>query len=334
MRFCRTDTLCGVFLSAKVRKNLVFRDTGEPFARNLIGGQTMTKGSVKRTHNTSRAVKILVESALMVAFATVLSMLKLIEMPYGGSVTLASAVPVLIIAYRHGTKAGLITGVVFAATQQLLGLNNLSYVTGWQSTLAVIILDYMLAFTVIGLGGIFKGKIMSPDTPPAKRQAVEMACGMALVSFLRYVLHTVAGATVWAGLSIPTSAALLYSIGYNATYMIPETIVNVAVTVFIGGAVDFLKPIVTRIKDLSTEGGSYAPLIRTLNRVAIFIPTLAITISALLVAPYLQDAESGSFTFARLGEMNPTWIIVTLSLGALLTAACLVIKQILKRKDR
>ena len=294
----------------------------------------MTKGSVKRTHNTSRAVKILVESALMVAFATVLSMLKLIEMPYGGSVTLASAVPVLIIAYRHGTKAGLITGVVFAATQQLLGLNNLSYVTGWQSTLAVIILDYMLAFTVIGLGGIFKGKIMSPDTPPAKRQAVEMACGMALVSFLRYVLHTVAGATVWAGLSIPTSAALLYSIGYNATYMIPETIVNVAVTVFIGGAVDFLKPIVTRIKDLSTEGGSYAPLIRTLNRVAIFIPTLAITISALLVAPYLQDAESGSFTFARLGEMNPTWIIVTLSLGALLTAACLVIKQILKRKDR
>ena len=294
----------------------------------------MTKGSVKRTHNTSRAVKILVESALMVAFATVLSMLKLIEMPYGGSVTLASAVPVLIIAYRHGTKAGLITGVVFAATQQLLGLNNLSYVTGWQSTLAVIILDYMLAFTVIGLGGIFKGKIMSPDTPPAKRQAVEMACGMALVSFLRYVLHTVAGATVWAGLSIPTSAALLYSIGYNATYMIPETIVNVAVTVFIGGAVDFLKPIVTRIKDSSTEGVSYAPLIRTLNRVAIFIPTLAITISALLVAPYLQDAESGSFTFARLGEMNPTWIIVTLSLGALLTAACLVIKQILKRKSK
>ena len=294
----------------------------------------MTKRSVVRTHDTKRAVKILVESALMVAFATVLSMLKLIEMPYGGSVTLASAVPVLIIAYRHGTKAGLITGVVFAATQQLLGLNNLSYVTGWQSILAVIMLDYVLAFTVIGLGGIFKGKIMSPDTPIAKRQATEMACGMAFVSILRYILHTVAGATVWAGLSIPTSAALLYSIGYNATYMIPETIVNVAVALFLGGAVDFTKAIVTRIIDSATDGGSYAPLIKALNRSAIIIPSLAITISVLLISPYLQDAESGSFTFARLGEMNPTWIIVTLSLGALLTAACLVVKQVLKRKDR
>lgn len=334
MRFCRTDTLCGVFLSAKARKNLVFRDTGEPFARNLIGGHTMTKESVRKTQNTSRAVKILVESALMVAFATVLSMLKLIEMPYGGSVTLASAVPVLIIAYRHGTKAGLITGAVFAATQQLLGLNNLSYVTGWQSTLAVIMLDYMLAFTVIGLGGIFKGKIMSPDTPAAKRQAVEMACGMALVSFIRYILHTVAGATVWAGLSIPTSAALLYSIGYNATYMIPETIVNVAVAAFIGGEIDFLKPVVTRIKDMATDGGSYAPLCHILGRLAILFPSLAITVSVLLVSPYLQDAESGSFTFARLGEINPTWIIVTLSLGALLTAACLVTKHVFARKGK
>jgi thiamine transporter len=294
----------------------------------------MTQKNVNTTKSTSLAVKILVESAIMVAFATVLSLLKLIEMPYGGSVTLASAVPILIISYRHGIKTGLITGAVFAATQQLLGLNNLSYVTGWQSVVAVIMLDYVLAFTVIGLGGIFKGRIMSPDTPVAKRQAVEMACGMALVSFLRYILHTVAGATVWAGLSIPTSAALLYSIGYNATYMIPETIVNVAVAAFIGGEIDFLKATVTRIKATVTEGGSYAPLCRILNKLAILFPSLAAVISVLLVAPYLQDAESGSFTFARLGEMNPTWLIVTLSLGVLLTAACLVVKQVLKRKDR
>ena len=77
-------------------------------------------------------VRILSESAVMVALATILSLLKLVEMPYGGSVTLASALPIGLISYRHGLKAGLASAVVYGAIQQLLGLSNLSYLTTWQ----------------------------------------------------------------------------------------------------------------------------------------------------------------------------------------------------------
>ena len=143
----------------------------------------------------SNLVKRLTESSVMVALATVLSLFKLVEMPYGGSVTVASMLPVLIVSYRHGLVWGIGSGTVYALIQQLLGLNNLSYVTGWQSVLAVIILDYVLAFTAVGLGGIFKGKIALDRASSAKKQSAELALGMVFVCVLRYVCHTAAGAT-------------------------------------------------------------------------------------------------------------------------------------------
>ena len=88
----------------------------------------------------------LVESALLVAIATVLSMVKLVELPYGGSITLASMLPIVLIAYRSGILWGLGSGFVYGVIQQLLGLKNLSYFTTWQSILAIILLDYLVAF--------------------------------------------------------------------------------------------------------------------------------------------------------------------------------------------
>ena len=92
----------------------------------------------------NKTVRVLVESAVMVALATVLSLIKIVDLPYGGSVTIASMLPVAVIAYRHGILWGLGTGLVYGAIQQLLGLNDLIYVTGWQSVLAVILLDYIV----------------------------------------------------------------------------------------------------------------------------------------------------------------------------------------------
>ena len=106
--------------------------------------------------NSSKAVRALVESAMMVALATVLSIFKLIDMPYGGSVTIASAFPMLVLAYRLGVCRGIGAGLVYSAIQLLLGLNTLSYVTGWQSVIAVIMLDYIVAFALVGICGIFR----------------------------------------------------------------------------------------------------------------------------------------------------------------------------------
>ena len=173
----------------------------------------------------------LVESAVMIALASVLSLLKLAELPAGGSVTFASMLPIVLVSYRHGAKYGLAAGTVYGVIQQILGLRTLSYVTGFVSVLAVILLDYVIAFAVLGLGGVFRKSGM--------RQSLALISGAALASVLRFLCHVISGATVWAGLSIPTSAVLVGSLAYNATYMIPETLILLLVLFYISEAMDF-----------------------------------------------------------------------------------------------
>jgi len=181
----------------------------------------------------------LVESAVMIALASVLSLLKLADLPAGGSVTFASMLPIILISYRHGAKYGLAAGTVYGVIQQLLGLRTLSYVTGFASVLAVILLDYVIAFAMLGLGGVFRKSGMS--------QSLALVSGAALASVLRYICHVVAGATVWAGLTIPTSAVLVGSLAYNATYMIPETLILLLVLFYISEAMDFSSPTPRRV---------------------------------------------------------------------------------------
>ena len=73
---------------------------------------------------------------------------------------------------------------------------------------AIILLDYIIAFIVLGLGGIFRKLFRS--------QGGALAAGTLLACLLRYVCHVISGCTVWAGLSIPSQDALLYSLAYNA----------------------------------------------------------------------------------------------------------------------
>ena len=62
-----------------------------------------------------------------------------------------------------------------------MGLDSLQWVTTWQSILAVVLLDYIIAFMVTGLGGIFRHII--------KNQATALSLGTLLVCVLRYICH-------------------------------------------------------------------------------------------------------------------------------------------------
>lgn len=243
----------------------------------------------------SNLTRYLVESSMMIALATVLSIFKIVEMPYGGSVTMASMLPMVILAYRHGVKRGIGAGVVYAALQQLLGLNTLSYVTTWQSILAVIMLDYIVAFTVVGFAGVFRKH--------ARTQRSALAFGALLVTVLRYVCHVISGATVWAGLSIPDSAALIYSFGYNATYMLPEAIILISVAYYLGGVIDFSKPLPTRaVMEKHYTGDSSLALLSGLS----FL--LGGLVDVWLIAPCLQNEETGEFYFK--GLLGADWISI------------------------
>lgn len=170
----------------------------------------------------------LTESAVMLALGFILSLLKIIDMPFGGSVTAFSMLPVIIIAYRYKTPWGLLVGFSASLLQMIMGIKNLTYATSAGAVIAIIMLDYVVAFTAMGLGGIFRGKI--------KDQGVSLASGALVACVLRYICHVISGCTVWAGVSIPDTDGLLYSLAYNAAYMIPETVVTVVGAYFVGKA--------------------------------------------------------------------------------------------------
>ena len=270
----------------------------------------MSANSDNPISNASR----LVECAAMIAVAVVLSILKILDLPYGGSVTVASMLPIIIISYRHGIKWGLLTGFVFGITQQLLGLNTLSYVTTWQSVLAVILLDYIVAYTVTGLGGVFKKRLAQPQA---------LLCGAVFVCVLRYICHVISGATVWAGLSIPTNAALLYSFGYNATYMIPETIVTGAMGYFIGSVIDFEKNPIGPMKKAETNSFSVPGLIAGL------LIVVAMIVDAVAVFSNLQNPESGEFDITGLSAVNWT-VVAAVTVAALVIA---IVMHMIAKKD-
>ncbi len=234
----------------------------------------------------------LVESALLLAVAAVLSLVKVLDLPYGGSITACAALPVLLVAYRHGTAWGLFTGFAYALIQLLTGLNTLSYVTTPLSVAAVIVLDYVLAFTVLGLGGIFRRQVES--------QGTALVLGALLTGVLRYIFHVIAGCTVWAGLSIPDGAALLYSLAYNATYMLPETLVTMLGAWYLSRAIDVRETVPTRAK-------AAAP-IRRPAFVAGLLGKAALVVAAvwdivLLFKP-LQDPDTGDFVITNLSLVD------------------------------
>jgi thiamine transporter len=252
----------------------------------------------------------LTESAIMLALGTILSVLPIFNLPYGGSITVCSALPILVVAYRYGTAWGLFTGAAFGVLQMFLGMNNVMYFTTPLSIAAVILLDYVLAFAALGLGGAFRKRCTT--------QTAALLSGTLLYSVVRYTLHVLAGCTVWAGLSIPDNAALIYSLAYNATYMLPETIVTLLGVTLISGVLDFNRDTVSR--SVKATVGWRKP-------VTGLIAVCALVYDVVEVFSHLQDPETGDFIIT--GLQNVAWNRIGLVTGAALILIALV--TLLKR---
>ncbi len=162
-------------------------------------------------------VKIAI-SALFIALSTVLSeLVPSISLPLGGSITVFSMVPMCLLGFLFGVKWGVFSNLVYGAVQMLFGLNNLSYATWWGAAVVILLFDYIVAYGVLGLSGVFKGKI--------KNEFVACLLGVLLAVFLRYICHFITGVTVWREIA-DLWEAILSSITYNGTYMIPEMIIT------------------------------------------------------------------------------------------------------------
>jgi len=187
-----------------------------------------------------KTTRRMIESGLMIALAVVLNEFAVFHLPFGGSVTLFSQLPIIILSYRYGVKWGLFSGFTMSVFQFIFGLKNLSYVTGISGILILILADYLVAYTCLGLGGMFRNKI--------KNQGLSLALGGAVVSVIRYLCHFVSGATIWGGYAPEGTPVWKYSLSYNATYMLPELIITVIGALLICLVLDFTKPDLIRKK--------------------------------------------------------------------------------------
>lgn len=262
----------------------------------------------RRSYMKTTKIRILVECAIMVAFSTVLSLITLGKLPAGGSITLASMLPVVIISYRHGLKWGMGTALTVSFIQLLLGLSNFSYFTTWYSIVVLALLDYVVAYCAYGATGLFRRAI--------KKQGLALVLGAFFASLLRYLCHVISGATIWAGVSIPNEAIMLYSLSYNATYMVPDTIILCLVTAYVGSMIDFRRAEPTRMKRQRLS-----PLDTGLG-IGAGAAVLGGTIYDVVALFTALQAEGGEFDITRLGEAP--W-----SLMGIVSAACLAVAALL-----
>lgn len=149
-------------------------------------------------------IKILVEGALMVALSFGLHWLKIYQAPYGGSVTLGSMVPLLLFAFRYGVGPGIAAGAAY-------GLLDL-IVDPFVVHPAQLVLDYPLAYGLLGLAGLFRNNIY---------------LGSAVGILGRLLSHFLSGVIFFA--EYAEGNVYVYSLVYNAQYLVPEMIITVIV---------------------------------------------------------------------------------------------------------
>lgn len=197
--------------------------------------------------------KILTTAAMMVALASILSVFPKFNglWPNGGSITICCMLPIVLVSYLYGIKWGLMAGGAFAAIQLLSDLRAIAG-ADLMTTFLVILIDYVIAFVVLGFGGIFRNKFGD--------SAKELCLGSIFALSLRFCSHLVSGFllfssyaewfftqenfalgnSIYAALGNGTPLYLLYSVMYNGSYMIPEIILT-AIAAYIIGKQKFIK---------------------------------------------------------------------------------------------
>ena len=202
-------------------------------------------------------------SAVMVALATILAMvcavIPFLNLPFGGGFTVASMLPIVIVSYMYGMPWGFFTAGVYSGIQIVMDLylgkgsalialfmpNSDSFM-GYGAAVAILFIDYVLAYSMLGFGGAFRNKI--------KNKTLALSLGCVLALSLRYLAHIASGYIfygAWAewffsqenfysigewilGTFDGRGLALIYSVFYNGLYMIPEIIITAVAAVAVG----------------------------------------------------------------------------------------------------
>ena len=199
--------------------------------------------------------KRLTESAMLLAMAVVLELVSKMfipPMPLGGHLTIVHMLPVVLISYRYGMKWGFTAGFAYALIQTILGMDDVSAAFLPSSdafmganAILMLLLDYIVAYTMMGLGGAFRNRIQKPG--------VSLMCGSILALGARYVSHIASGFILYSSWAewfftqdgfpawgawlvenlSPEVLGFVYSVVYNGMVMIPEIILTAVMSLVI-----------------------------------------------------------------------------------------------------
>ncbi|MDY7432995.1 energy-coupled thiamine transporter ThiT [Bacillus sp. V26] len=168
----------------------------------------------------SRQLVRLIEIAIMTAAAVILDIVSgmFLRMPQGGSISIMM-IPIFLISFRWGVKAGLTTGLLTGLVQIAIGNLFLQHPVQ-------LLLDYIAAFAVVGISGFFASAVRKSALSKAKgKLIVSIICAVFIGSFLRYAAHVISGAVFFGSFAPKGTPVWIYSLTYNATYMVPSFII-------------------------------------------------------------------------------------------------------------
>ena len=162
----------------------------------------------------------LTESAIFIALGFVLSYIQVKAWPQGGGITCFSMLPILLIGFRHGLWWGLGSGLVYSVLQLMQNHALVPPADGLGTYFAMVALDYVLAFGVLGLSALFR----------RKKYGLVYASLVCLT--LRYLCHIASGVLLWGSYAWDGWSVFPYSVVYNGTYMVPEIILTTLAAFF------------------------------------------------------------------------------------------------------
>lgn len=214
---------------------------------------------MKRTEKTQRLTTSAVMLALAMVLAMVCALIPFLNLPFGGGFTVASVLPIVVISYMYGIKWGLFSAGIYSVIQIVMDLYlgkgstimalfmpNSDDFMGFGAAIAILIIDYLVAYTLLGFGGAFRKVI--------KNKSLALTLGVVLALSLRYLAHIASGFIfygAWAEWFFSqenfyaigawilerfsgSGLAMIYSVFYNGLYMIPEIIITAVAALLVG----------------------------------------------------------------------------------------------------